>query len=76
MGPLRSKKIEADRIDRHGIHRHKDTARPGIVEGRHLPFQSWWTIRVVVTSIEPIDLKENGFLPKILMAQDNLRMRE
>ena len=68
MGPLRSEKIEADRVDRNGIQRHKDAARPGIVERRHLPFQLWWTIRVVA-SIEPIDDKENGFLAKILMTQ-------
>src|SRR5580658_920251 len=66
--PLRSEKIEADRIDRYRVQRHKNAARPRIVEGRHLPFQFGWRIRAIASK-EPIDDKEHGLLAEILMTQ-------
>src|SRR5579862_4055821 len=70
VGPFRSQKIEAHRIDRYSVKRHEDAARPGVVERRHLPLVTRRRIRILV-SIEPVDEKHHGFLAEILMPQAN-----
>src|ERR1700739_2011038 len=68
VGPFRGEKIEAHRIDRYAVKRHKNAVRPSIVEWRHLPLAMRRTIHVVV-SIEPINNKKDGFLAEVFMTQ-------